>query len=246
MARRTTKKSGSRKSPARRRSTSTKRSVSARKSTARKSSGRKSTAKKSTARKGTKRTASKSRKQAGGRSLASRVRSAFSRGGSAEPKQLSDLFHEALKDTYMAEKQILKALPKMAKAAQSSQLRQAFETHRRETEGHAERLERVFQSIGKRAQTKHCPAIEGIIEEGEEVMSEFKGSEALDAGLIAAAQSVEHYEITRYGTLKSWAEQLGHTDAIRLIDQTLTEERRTDELLTRIAESGANRRAEAA
>ncbi|WP_415392559.1 ferritin-like domain-containing protein [Paracoccus sp. SJTW-4] len=155
-------------------------------------------------------------------------------------KVLDDLFHDTLKDIYYAERQILKALPKMARGAQSDHLRQAFEKHRDQTETHVERLRQVFDIIGKSPRGKTCPAIDGIIEEGEEVMAAFKGSPALDAGLIAAAQAVEHYEIARYGTLRQWARQLGLDDAAALLDETLTEESDTDELLTEIAESEAN------
>jgi ferritin-like metal-binding protein YciE len=126
-----------------------------------------------------------------------------------EPKKLEDLFHDTLKDIYFAEKKILTALPKMARAAQSDELRAAFEKHHAETEGQVERLEQVFGLIGKRAQGKTCDAIVGIVEEGQEVMKEYNGSPALDAGLLAGAQAVEHYEISRYGTLKTWADELG-------------------------------------
>lgn len=158
-------------------------------------------------------------------------------------KVLDDLFHDTLKDIYYAERQLLKALPKMARAAQSEKLRDAFQTHRDQTETHVERLQQVFEIIGKAARGKTCPAIDGIIEEGEEVISDFKGSPALDAGLIAAAQAAEHYEISRYGTLRQWARQLGHDDAAKLLDQTLDEEAATDEMLTKLAESGANQQA---
>jgi len=158
-------------------------------------------------------------------------------------KTLDDLFLETLKDMYHAEKQILRALPKMGKAADSDQLRQAFETHRKETEGQVARLEQVFEMLGKPARGKPCEAIQGIIEEGKEVMEDFKGSDALDAGLLAGAQAVEHYEISRYGTLKSWAMQLRMNDAAELLDQTLQEEKKTDQLLTQIAESSANQKA---
>jgi ferritin-like metal-binding protein YciE len=161
----------------------------------------------------------------------------------AKQKELDDLFLEGLKDVYTVEKQILRALPKMAKAAQSSELRQAMERHVEETRGQVERLNRVFEMTGKRPTGKKCPAIEGMIEEAQEVMQEFKGSQALDAGLIADAQSVEHYEITRYGTLRTWAQQLGMQDAARLLEETLAEEKRTDELLTQLAESAINRKA---
>src|SRR6266853_4608779 len=153
-------------------------------------------------------------------------------------KDLNDLFLDTLKDIYFAEKQILRALPKMAKAASSDELRAAFEKHHGETEGQVERLEQVFEMIDKPARSKTCDAIQGILEEGREIMEEYKGSEALDAGMLAAAQAVEHYEISRYGTLKQWAQQLGMKDAVRLLDQTLQQERKTDESLTSLAEAG--------
>ena len=155
-------------------------------------------------------------------------------------KDLNDLFHDTLKDIYYAEKQILRALPKMAKAASSDKLRAAFEKHFNETEGQVERLEEVFELIEKPARGKTCDAIQGILEEGKEIMDEYKGCEALDAGMIAAAQAVEHYEISRYGTLKQWAQQLGLKDAVRLLDQTLQEEKKTDEALTSLAEAAVN------
>jgi ferritin-like metal-binding protein YciE len=155
-------------------------------------------------------------------------------------KTLNDLFYETLKDIYYAERQIVKALPKMARGAQDPKLKAAFETHKEETEGQIERLKQVFEIIGKRAQGKTCDAIEGILSEGEEVMEEFKGTPALDAGLLAAAQAVEHYEISRYGTLRAWAEQLGMKDAVKLLDETLKQEAKTDELLTDLAESAVN------
>ena len=161
-------------------------------------------------------------------------------------KNLDSLFHDTLKDIYYAERSILKALPKMARGAESPKLKQAFLTHRDETEVHVERLQQVFEIIGKRAQGKTCPAIDGILEEGEEILSEYKGTQALDAGLIAAAQAVEHYEMTRYGTLKRWAEVLGMPDAAALLDATLREETRTDKALTALANSAANQQAAAA
>ncbi|HLP71037.1 MAG TPA: ferritin-like domain-containing protein [Rhizobium sp.] len=161
-------------------------------------------------------------------------------------KNLEDLFHETLKDIYYAERKILKALPRMARGASSQKLKSAFEKHKDETEEHVERLQQVFEIIGKRPRAKTCPAIDGIIEEGEEVMEAFKGAPALDAGLLAAAQAVEHYEISRYGTLRSWAEQLGYKDAVKLLDQTLTEEAKTDESLTKLAESAVNTAAQKA
>ena len=158
----------------------------------------------------------------------------------AKDKKLADLFLDTLKDIYFAEKQILKALPKMAKAAQSDKLRAAFEKHHDETEGQIERLEKVFELIDKPARGKTCEAIQGILDEGKEIMEEYKGSEALDAGMLAAAQAVEHYEISRYGTLKQWAQQLGIKDAVRLLDETLQEEKKTDESLTSLAEAAVN------
>ncbi|MDB5667034.1 ferritin-like domain-containing protein [Cypionkella sp.] len=153
---------------------------------------------------------------------------------------LEGLFHETLRDIYYAERRILKALPKMARAAQSEDLKAAFEKHRGETETHVERLAQVFELIGKRPQAKTCPAIDGIIDEGEEVMESFKGSPALDAGLVAAAQAVEHYEMARYGTLRAWAACLGMTEAEELLSQTLEEEEATDESLTQLAETSVN------
>ena len=161
----------------------------------------------------------------------------------AEEKTLDDLFLETLKDIYYAEKQIVKALPKMAKAAQSPQLKSGFEKHLEESEAQIERLDRVFEIIGKPARGKTCEAILGILDEGKSIMDEFKGTAALDAGLIAAAQAVEHYEIARYGTLKTWAQQMGLNDAARLLDQTLREEIATDQKLTQLAEAEANRKA---
>ena len=155
-------------------------------------------------------------------------------------KTLDDLFYETVKDIYYAEKQILKTLPKMAKAAKSAELRQAFLTHREETEGQVARLEEVFELIGKSPRGKTCEAINGIIEEGKEVMDEFGDSPALDAGLLAGAQAVEHYEISRYGTLVAWAKQLGLSDCARLLQQTLDEESKTDALLTQLAEGAVN------
>jgi ferritin-like metal-binding protein YciE len=158
----------------------------------------------------------------------------------AKSKDLNDLFHDTLKDIYYAEKQILKALPKMAKAASSDKLRAAFEKHHDETEGQVERLERIFELIDKPARGKTCEAITGILDEGKEIMEEYKGTEALDAGMLAAAQAVEHYEISRYGTLKQWAQQLGMKDAVRLLDETLQQEKKTDQTLTSLAEAAVN------
>jgi ferritin-like metal-binding protein YciE len=162
----------------------------------------------------------------------------------AKQKMLEDLFHDTLKDIYFAEKKILATLPKMAKAAQSADLKAAFTKHRTETEGHVARLEKVFAVIGKKPQGKTCAAIVGITDEGAEIMEEYKGSPALDAGLLAAAQAVEHYEISRYGTLKCWAGELGYKDAVKLLDATLNEEKKTDAALTQLAESEVNMHAE--
>jgi ferritin-like metal-binding protein YciE len=163
-----------------------------------------------------------------------------------EPKTLDELFHDTLKDIFFAEKKILATLPKMAKAAQSPDLKKAFEKHRDETEGHVTRLEKVFAAIDKKPQAKTCDAIVGITEEGAEIMKEYKGSPALDAGLLAAAQAVEHYEMSRYGALRTWAQELGLNDAVRLLEQTLEEEKKTDATLTKIAESVVNQQAAAA
>jgi ferritin-like metal-binding protein YciE len=161
-------------------------------------------------------------------------------------KNLGVLFHETLKDIYFAEKKILGALPKMAKAAQSEELKAAFEKHEIETEEHVNRLEKVFEEIDAAPRGKTCDAIIGIIEEGQEVMKEFKGMPALDAGLLAAAQAVEHYEIARYGTLKTWAAELGLDRSAKLLNATLDEEKKTDEALTKLAQSAVNQHAEAA
>jgi len=161
----------------------------------------------------------------------------------AAVKNLEDLFINLLKDVYHAEKQILKALPKMAKKADSDQLRQAFETHREETLGQVERLEQVFEIFGKRARGEPCEAMKGLVEEAEEIMEEVEDRDTLDAGLISSAQAVEHYEIARYGTLIAWAKQLGRDDAANLLHQTLEQEKHADQLLTEIAEASVNREA---
>ncbi|KAA2233062.1 YciE/YciF ferroxidase family protein [Salinarimonas soli] len=162
---------------------------------------------------------------------------------SAKQKTLYDLFLHTLKDIYYAEKKILKNLRKMIKAAKGEELRQAFETHREETESQIERLEQVFEMLGKRASGVTCEAINGIIEEGEGMIEDFGDSEVADVALVAAAQAIEHYEIVRYGTLKTYAEELGMKDAAKLIDQNLQEERKTDTLLTEVAETRANKKA---
>lgn len=161
----------------------------------------------------------------------------------AAEKTLNDLFLDTLKDIYYAEKQIVKTLPKMAKAASSPELKAGFEQHADESEGHIERLEQVFELLGKPARGKTCDAILGIIEEGKSIMEEFKGTVALDAGLVSAAQAVEHYEIARYGTLKTWAMQLGMKDAAALLDATLQEEIATDQKLSQIATANVNQKA---
>jgi ferritin-like metal-binding protein YciE len=162
----------------------------------------------------------------------------------AKQKTLDDLFLDGLKDIFHAEKQILRALPKMARAADSDELRQAFETHREETQGQIERLERVFEIVEKRPTGKPCQAMQGLVEEGQEHMEEYKDSPALDAALISAQQGIEHYEIARYGTLRTWAGQLGMDEAVQLLEETLEEEKKTDALLTQMAESMANQEAE--
>jgi len=163
-----------------------------------------------------------------------------------EPKKLDELFHDTLKDIYFAEKKILATLPKMAKAAQSEELRAAFEKHEAQTQDQIGRLEEVFAAIDKKPQGKTCAAIVGITDEGAEIIQEYKGSPALDAGLLAAAQAVEYYEISRYGTLIAWAEELGLEDAVALLQDTLEEEKATDETLSDIAKTAINREAEAA
>ncbi len=161
----------------------------------------------------------------------------------AKPKTLDDLFHETLKDIYYAENKLTKALPKMAKAAQSSELKKAFQKHAGETNGQVKRLEQIFKLLGKKPQGKVCPAINGLIKEGQEVMKEFKKSDAHDAGLLSAAQAVEHYEISRYGTLKTWANELGNAEAAALLEKTLSEEKATDAALSGLAENTINAKA---
>lgn len=161
----------------------------------------------------------------------------------ADEKTLDDLFLDTLKDIYYAEKQIVKTLPKMAKAATSPELKAGFEQHLEETEGHIDRLEQIFELIGKPARGKTCDAILGIIEEGKSTMEEFKGTVALDAGLVSAAQAVEHYEMARYGTLRTWAQQLGMKEAAGLLDATLKEEEAADKKLSQVAMANVNRKA---
>ena len=155
-------------------------------------------------------------------------------------KNMRDLFLHTLKDVYFAEHEILKNLPKMSQAAKNDRLKQAFDQHRVQTEGQIQRLEQVFRLIDQKAEGVPCEAIKGILTEGSEVMEEFAGGPALDAGLIAAAQAVEHYEIARYGALRSWAElvELGEVEA--LLEATLDEEKETDAVLTQLAEEAIN------
>ena len=161
-------------------------------------------------------------------------------------KHLSELFHDTLKDIYFAEKKILTALPKMAKAAQSEELKAAFKKHEGETEQQVARLEQVFKSIGETPKGKTCDAIMGLLDEGKEIMEEYEDMPALDAGLLAAAQAVEHYEIARYGTLKCWSGELGYGEAVKLLDATLAEEKKTDAALSDLAESEVNMHAQTA
>lgn len=190
--------------------------------------------------------AKKSAKKKATKKAVKSTKRAAPRKATPAQKNLHDLFHDTLKDIYFAEKQILKALPKMAKAAQSDELSAAFKKHHGETETQVERLEQVFELIGQPAKGKTCDAIMGILDEGKEIMDEYKGTEALDAGLLAAAQSVEHYEMSRYGTLKAWATKLGMEDAASLLDETLQQERKTDKDLTALAVSDVNSEAMAA
>ncbi|MGE5250022.1 MAG: ferritin-like domain-containing protein [Bacteroidota bacterium] len=160
-------------------------------------------------------------------------------------ENLEDLYVDLLKDLYSAEKQLIKALPKMAKAAHSPELRKGFEEHLRQTEHQAERIERIFSQRADGAPGgKKCVGMEGLIEEGSELMKEDVEDHVLDAGLIAAAQKVEHYEISGYGTARAWARKLGYDDAARLLQETLDEEAMTDEKLTKLAEANINRKAE--
>jgi ferritin-like metal-binding protein YciE len=158
-------------------------------------------------------------------------------------ENLSDLFLHTLKDIYYAEKQIVKALPKMSKAADAKELARAFDAHLEETKGQIVRLEEVFKLLGKKAEGEKCPAIEGILKEGDELMSEIKDPDTRDAAMIAAAQAVEHYEITRYGTLVSWAELLNLPDAGKLLAATLKEEHAADSKLNKLAEGKLNKQA---
>jgi len=156
---------------------------------------------------------------------------------------MEDLFVDQLRDMYHAEKQLVKALPKMAKNSNSAQLRDAFQEHLQQTEEHVTRIEQVFERINTRAKTKKCEAMEGLVEEGQELIDADPPAEVLDAGLICAAQKVEHYEIAGYGTLITWAHQLGHHDCAEILKTTLEEEKATDEKLTNLAESNINQQA---
>jgi ferritin-like metal-binding protein YciE len=162
---------------------------------------------------------------------------------SKDIKTMNDLFVHTLQDIYYAENQIVKALPDMVEKSSDPQLKQGFQTHLRETENHVKRLEQVFKLIGQKAQGVDCPAIDGILEEADDVAGEVEKKSVLDAALIAAAQAVEHYEMTRYGTLISWAKELGRNDCVALLQQTLDEEKATDKKLTAMAEGQVNRKA---
>ena len=159
---------------------------------------------------------------------------------------MQDLFLNELKDVYNAEKQLVRALPRMAKAAESPELQRAFTKHLRETEGHVQRLERIFRSLGETPRGKKCKGMEGLIEEGKEILEEDGASEVIDAALISAAQRVEHYEIAAYGCLRTYAQLLGMNDADKLLQQTLEEEEATDQALTALGEGGINQAAVAA
>jgi ferritin-like metal-binding protein YciE len=157
---------------------------------------------------------------------------------------LKEMFEETLKDVYFAENAIIKALPKMAEKAQSEDLKAAFEEHLEETKGQVGRLDKIFKMLGSKAEGKECPALKGLVQETEELMSEAKNPDVLDAGLIGCAQAVEHYEMARYGTLKAWAEQLEMEDAAQLLEETLDEEKAADEKLSELAFGGLNEEAE--
>jgi len=154
--------------------------------------------------------------------------------------ELHELLLDELADLLNAETQLTKALPKMAKAAQAEELREAINSHLEETEGHVERLKQVFESLNEKPKSKTCQAMKGLVEEGSKLLQELKGKSSIDAGIIAAAQKVEHYEIASYGTVRAWAEQMGHEEAVRLLEETLNEEKGANEKLTKIAEAVAN------
>ena len=161
----------------------------------------------------------------------------------AEAGTLHDAFLDELRDSYDAEKQLTKALAKLAKAASSPKLRQAFESHLKETEGHIERLEQVFESLDEKVRGKHCDGIAGIIEGGKSIIEEDFDDTTMDACLIAAGQRAEHYEMAAYGTLVAWAQAMGHAEAAKLLQQTLDEEKAADKKLSGLAEGGINRSA---
>jgi ferritin-like metal-binding protein YciE len=161
-------------------------------------------------------------------------------------KTMNDLFLSFLQDMYYAERQILKTLPKMAKASQSEELKQALMQHREETQHQVERLQQVFEQVGKRARGQTCEALNGIVEEGEEVIEEFDAGPVRDAGILANAQAVEHYEMARYGTMIAWAKVCGMKDAVKLLEETLVEEKKADELLNQIANKTVNQQAQKA
>jgi ferritin-like metal-binding protein YciE len=158
---------------------------------------------------------------------------------------LHELFLDQLGDIYNAEQQLIKALPKMARSAQSDELREALEAHLQETQGHAARLEQAAKNLNEALRRNTCAAMKGLVEEGEQMVKEQKDSSALDAAIIAAGQKVEHYEIATYGTLIAWAEQMGHDEVVELLEETLEEEKEADQKLTSVAETVANQRAQA-
>lgn len=160
-------------------------------------------------------------------------------------KSLEDLFYETLKDMYYAEKKLVKTLPKMASKASAPELKEAIESHLSETQLHVDRLEQVFSAIDKRAVTKKCEALEGLLKEADETMADIEDEETLDAAIISSAQTVEHYEIARYGTLCTWAGELGLSEAVKLLGQTLEEEKDADEKLSMLAEDAVNQKAAA-
>jgi ferritin-like metal-binding protein YciE len=183
-----------------------------------------------------------SKKQSGGRSSGRNARRQSTPEG--EDNALRELFLDELADLYNAEQQLTKALPKLAKAADSEELREAIQNHLEETRNHVTRLEDVAEQLNEKIKRKTCKGMEGLIEEGEELVEEMEDSPALDAAIIASAQKVEHYEIAAYGTLRAWAERLGHEDAAQTFEQTQAEEEAADEKLTSVAESVANEQAQ--
>ena len=186
----------------------------------------------------------KTRRALSSRRTTRRNQSTRAQGEEQMDSGLHELFLEELADIYNAEQQLTRALPKMAKAAESDELRMAFEEHLEQTQEQIARLDQVFRSLDETLKRKTCRGMQGLIEEGSEMMQEYKGSSEIDAALIAGAQKVEHYEIASYGTLCAWAEQMGHDEALELLKQNIDEEETTDQRLTEIAESLANQRAE--